>query len=213
MKRILGMPWVYPAAALVVVFVLVLVLANGSDRRQVTLASTSDQGIGGKTEEAAPRKSRVPRKPKPGERYIVVDTHANRVYLRTEDKILLEAPCSTGSGDTLVDTATGRVWVFNTPKGQFTVDSKMVEPWWRKPDWAFIEEGLPPPPPAKAHERLDPEVMGDYAIGFGDGYFLHGTLYERLLGVNVTHGCVRLGAKDLTQLYQQVGIGTSVYVF
>lgn len=212
MKRLLSMPWFYPAAAVALAIVLALVFANDAEQTQMAF-SPMDQGIGGKTEEQSPRKSKGIRKPRPGERYIVVDTHANRVYLRTEEKILLEASCSTGSGDTLVDTTTGRVWVFNTPRGQFTVDSKLVEPWWRKPDWAFIEEGLAPPPPAKAHERLDPEVMGDYAIGFGDGYFIHGTLYERLLGVNVTHGCVRLGAKDLTQLYQQVGIGTSVYVF
>ena len=212
MKRILGVPWAYPAAALGIVVVLVLVLANGAENK-LTSFSPIDQGIGGKTEGESPRRPAARRKPRPGERYVVVDTHANRVYLRTEDRILLDARCSTGSGDTLVDTATGRVWVFNTPRGQFTVDSKMVEPWWRKPDWAFIEEGLPPPPPSKAQERLDPEVMGDYAIGFGDGYFIHGTLYERLLGVNVTHGCVRLGAKDLTELYKQVQIGTSVYVF
>ena len=56
-------------------------------------------------------------------------------------------------------------------------------------------------------------MMGDYAMGFGDGFFIHGTLYERLLGVNVTHGCVRLGSDDLKVLYSQVPIGTTVYVF
>lgn len=212
MKRVLGLPWIAWVAAAVGVILLALMWANGEQQEHAAL-SPIDQGIGGKTEEEAPRKPVARRKPRPGERYIVVDTHANRVYLRTDEKILLDAACSTGSGDTLVDTATGRVWVFNTPKGQFSVSSKMVEPWWRKPDWAFIEEGLPPPPPSRAEERLDPEVMGDFAMGFGDGYFIHGTLYERLLGVNVTHGCVRLGAKDLTALYKQVGLGTTVYVF
>lgn len=212
MRRILGLPWFAWAGAAAALIVLALVWACSSEPAPTALAPI-DQGINGKTEEEAPRRAVAKRKPKPGERYVVVDTHANRVYLRTDDKILMDFPCSTGSGDTLVDTATGRVWVFNTPRGQFNVSSKVVEPWWRKPDWAFIEEGEAPPPPSRASERLDPEVMGDYAMGFGDGYFIHGTLYERLLGVNVTHGCVRLGSKDLAALYKVVGIGTTVYVF
>jgi len=40
-------------------------------------------------------------------------------------------------------------------------------------------------------------VLGDYALGFGQGYFIHGTLYTRLLGRNVTHGCIRVADKDL----------------
>ena len=39
-------------------------------------------------------------------------------------------------------------------------------------------------------------MMGDYALGIGSGYFIHGTLYKRLLGRNVSHGCVRLGDED-----------------
>jgi len=148
---------------------------------------------------------------KPHGPYIVINTQANRIVLRTDDRALLEANCSTGSGDTLVDTATGRRWVFDTPHGVFKVTNKLVEPWWRKPDWAFIEEGkeLPKDP----RERLDPNMMGDYALGFGDGYFIHGTIYERLLGVNVTHGCVRLASDDLAELYRRAPVGTPIYIF
>src|SRR5690606_13898034 len=102
---------------------------------------------------------------------------------------------STGSGDTLTDSTSSRKRVFHTPKGVFKIKNKLKEPWWRKPDWAFLEEGEKVP--KNEAERYDPNVMGDYAMGFGDGYFIHGTIYERLLGVNVTHGCVRLGSTDL----------------
>jgi lipoprotein-anchoring transpeptidase ErfK/SrfK len=143
--------------------------------------------------------------------YIVINTHANRIVLRTRQEVLLEAPCSTGSGDTLVDSVTDRTWVFDTPRGKFKITDKLTQPWWRKPDWAFIEEGEEiPKDPSK---RLDPEVMGDYALGFGDGYFIHGTIYERLIGVNVTHGCVRLASEDLGKLYRQAPVGTPVYIF
>ena len=143
--------------------------------------------------------------------YIVIDTHANRLSLRTRDSVILYANCSTGSGGEFVDSTTGRKWIFNTPRGVFKVNSKLAEPWWRKPDWAYLEEGEKPPKDER--ERYDPEMMGDYAIGFGDGYFIHGTIYERLLGVSVTHGCVRLGSEDLEKLNKQVKIGTPIYIF
>ncbi len=148
---------------------------------------------------------------KPSRPYIVIDTHANILTLRTENSVLLRATCSTGSGGELIDPNTGRRWEFDTPRGTFKVTSKLADPWWRKPDWAFIEENENiPQNPA---ERLDPEMLGEYALGFGHDYYIHGTIYERLLGVNVTHGCVRLGSDDLERLYHTVSIGTPIYIF
>jgi len=143
--------------------------------------------------------------------YVVIDRYANKLYLRTEDSVLRAADCSTGSGAELTDTTTGRHWKFDTPSGVFIADSKLEGPWWRKPDWAFIEEGENIP--LTDEERMDPNVMGAYAIGFGNGYFVHGTLYERLLGVSVTHGCVRLGEQDLEYLYGRVNYGTYIYIY
>lgn len=148
---------------------------------------------------------------KPTGPYIVIDTHANQLSLRTQDSVLFRGSCSTGSGGVLIDSLTGRKWIFNTPRGIFKVDSKIKQPWWRKPDWAFIEENEPPP--KDETERLDPEMLGDFALGFGHGYYIHGTIYERLLGVSVTHGCVRLGSDDLKYVYDRVRVGTPVYIF
>jgi L,D-transpeptidase YbiS len=144
--------------------------------------------------------------------YITIDTHTNRLYLRRGDRLLLSALCSTGTGAELVDTEEGRRWEFDTPKGFFRVDSKLDNPWWRKPDWAFIEEGEPVPE-ENDDERFDPYAMGDYALGFGDGYFIHGTILERLIGVSVTHGCVRLRSGDLKRVYESVEIKTPVIIF
>ena len=82
---------------------------------------------------------------------------------------------------------------------------------WRKPDWAFIEEGKQPPENPAA--RLEEGVLGDYALAFGNGYFIHGTLYTRLIGKNVTHGCIRLGDRDLETLFKRVRLGTPVFIF
>ncbi|RJP77054.1 MAG: L,D-transpeptidase [Candidatus Zixiibacteriota bacterium] len=148
----------------------------------------------------------TPKKP-----YIVIDTHASLAYLRTADSVWFKATCSTGNGGELVDSTTGRKWIFNTPHGCFKINSKITHPWWRKPDWAYIEEAEAIP--KNESERYDSEMMGDYAMGFGNGYFIHGTIYERLLGMNVTHGCVRLGSSDLKWLFDRVQIGTPVYIF
>ncbi|HVP56992.1 MAG TPA: L,D-transpeptidase, partial [bacterium] len=148
---------------------------------------------------------------KPAKKYIVIDTNANQIYYRTEDEILLKATCSTGSGGELVDSLSGRKWVFSTPKGVFKVNSKLVDPWWRKPDWAFVEDNEAIPKDER--ERYDPEMLGQFAMGFGNGYFIHGTIYQRLLGVSVTHGCVRVGDEDLKKLFDMVTVGTPVYVF
>jgi L,D-transpeptidase ErfK/SrfK len=143
--------------------------------------------------------------------YITIDTHANRIMLRTEDSILLDASCSTGSGGELIDSVTNRKWIFNTPRGVFAVKRIVSDPWWRKPDWAFIEENESIPKNEK--DRYDPNVMGEYALDFGDGFFIHGTIYERLLGINVTHGCVRVGTDDLKKLVKMSPIGTAIYIF
>ncbi|MCX6831868.1 MAG: L,D-transpeptidase [candidate division Zixibacteria bacterium] len=148
---------------------------------------------------------------KPVKPYIVIDTHANRIYYRTEDSIYLDAVCSTGSGSELIDSVTKRKWVFNTPRGVFKIHNKIKDPWWRKPDWEFIANSEPIP--KNESDRMDGNVMGDFAMGFGDGFFIHGTIYERLLGINVTHGCVRLGTEDLHKLVELTPIGTSVYIF
>ncbi len=146
---------------------------------------------------------------KPKGLYILVDTGANQLSLRRGEEILLEAVCSTGSGRQLV--APSGSWSFETPRGEFALQNKVRDPVWRKPDWAFLEEGLPVP--TDDRERYENGVLGAYAMGIGDGYFIHGTLYTRLLGRNVTHGCIRLAAKDLEYLAKTAPVGTKVYVY
>ncbi|HXF94250.1 MAG TPA: L,D-transpeptidase [Nitrospiraceae bacterium] len=144
--------------------------------------------------------------------YIVVDTARNRLFVKRKDEILLAATASTGSG-TILDKPgqSDAQWVFDTPRGEFAVQSKLINPVWVKPDWAFLEEGLDVP--SDPAERVEAGVLGEYALGFGKGYFIHGTLYTRLLGKNVTHGCIRLSDDDLKAVYQLAKIGTPIMIF
>jgi lipoprotein-anchoring transpeptidase ErfK/SrfK len=143
--------------------------------------------------------------------YIVIDQTHNRLYLRKDGEVLLEAVCSAGSGMVLKEGASGRTWVFDTPRGQFRVLSKIENPVWRKPDWAFVEEGEPIP--TNAAERFEYGTLGEYALYFGNGYMIHGTLYERLLGRSVTHGCIRLGREDLRKVYALAPVGTPIFIY
>jgi len=147
----------------------------------------------------------------PKEIYIVIDTGNNTLYLRRGNKITLEATISSGSGDILQEPGGKRRWIFDTPRGEFFVKSKLTEPDWIKPDWAFIEEGKNIP--KNPNERVESGVLGEYALGFGDGYFIHGTLYTRLLGRNVTHGCIRVADEDLKAVFRSTSIGTKIFIY
>ncbi len=143
--------------------------------------------------------------------FIVVDTAENRLYVMNGEKVQKEVVVSCGSGDILEETGGNRKWIFDTPRGEFSITSKLVNPTWIKPDWAFIEEGEKPP--ANFNQRIDNDSLGAYALGFGDGFFIHGTLYTRLLGRNVTHGCVRVGDKDLEEVFHWVSMGAKIYIY
>lgn len=143
--------------------------------------------------------------------YVLIDTAENRLYLKRGTKTLREAVVSCGSGEILEEPGGARKWVFDTPRGEYSVQSKLVNPTWIKPDWAFIEEGEKVP--KNFNDRIDTDTLGDFALGFGDGFFIHGTLYTRLLGRNVTHGCIRVGDADLKTIFEMVGLGARIYIF
>lgn len=142
---------------------------------------------------------------------VLVDTAANQIYLVEGSRVLVKDKCSTGSGLELTDTSGKRTWTFETPRGYFRALSKVTNPVWYRPDWAFIEEGEPIPKDRASRAVAD--VLGDYAIAFGDGYFIHGTLYTRMLGSSVTHGCVRVDDESLKKIYQAAQPGTPIWIF
>jgi L,D-transpeptidase YbiS len=144
--------------------------------------------------------------------YIIVDTGKNTLYLKKDNEILRKAVISTGNGNILTEPGgKNRTWTFDTPRGEFAVKYKLKDPTWLKPDWAFIEEGEEIP--KQVGDRVEEDVLGEYAMGFGNGYFLHGTLYTRLLGRNATHGCVRLGDEDLEVVNKASSVGTKIFIY
>jgi hypothetical protein len=147
-----------------------------------------------------------------GQSYIVINTTDNRFSLYRNKKLVREGFCSTGSLTMLKTEKGDKFWVFKTPKGKRSIHGKITNPSWNRPDWSFIEEGLPVPP-KNSPERYESGVLGDYAMSIGDGYLIHGTIYKRFLGMPVTHGCVRLNDEDLEVVYNTLNIGSKVYIF
>ena len=143
---------------------------------------------------------------------IIVDAKANKLYVKKGLKLLWQADVSVGRGGQLSDTRSGRKWEFVTPRGEFRVIGKAVDPKWRKPDWAYVEAREPVPPPEDP-SRLVAGELGAYVLNLGDGYLIHGTKSEELLGRPASHGCVRVGASDLGKLYKTVPVGTRVVIF
>lgn len=146
-----------------------------------------------------------------GQSYIVINTTDNRFFLYRNKKLVREGFCSSGSY-TMLQTEGDKKWIFKTPKGKYWIQGKITNPVWRKPDWAFVEEGLPIPS-KDHHSRYEYGVLGDYALSIGDGYLIHGTIYKRFLGMPVTHGCVRLNDDDLEAIFNTLSIGSKVYIF
>lgn len=143
--------------------------------------------------------------------YLVINSASNEFALYKGSELIKKDKCSTGSY-VLLKNGDDQEWLFKTPKGEFRIQGKITSPIWRKPDWAFVEEGLPVPA-ATHHTRYEHGVLGDYALSLGHGYLIHGTLYQRFLGLPVTHGCIRLNDENLELVYNALQVGSKVYIY
>lgn len=154
----------------------------------------------------------------PDQTFVVIDQTQNRLYLRRGEEVLLDARCSSGSGMVLKENPDyakskgrqPREWKFDTPRGHFKVKRRVENPVWTKPDWDRVENAKIP---TSRDDYVDDATLGEYALHLGDGYMIHGTLYERLLGRSVTHGCIRLGRDDLRRVWAETRLGTPVFIY
>jgi lipoprotein-anchoring transpeptidase ErfK/SrfK len=97
---------------------------------------------------------------------------------------------------------------FDTPAGLYHIQNKAVDPAWSVPeaDWAgdlagTVVPGGTPENPLK--ERW---------LGIFDGAGIHGTDDVGSLGSAASHGCVRMAIPDVIELYDQVPVGTPIYI-
>ena len=96
---------------------------------------------------------------------------------------------------------------FDTPTGLYSIQNMQVDPVWSVPDsdWAgkLAGQTIPPGP----ENPLKARWMGIY-----DGAGIHGTDATDSLGSAASHGCVRMAVSDVIELYDQVSVGTPIYI-
>jgi len=141
---------------------------------------------------------------------ITVDVATNTLYLFEDGQPVVTSPVATGTGKVLIHG--DDEWAFHTPRGHLKVLRKIVDPVWRKPDWAFIEAGERIPP-ADSPKRYVKGELGKYALDLGEGILIHGTEDADSIGKRASHGCIRLPADALDKVYHSVKVGTDVYIF
>ncbi len=103
--------------------------------------------------------------------------------------------------------AVGQVGL-ETPAGLYKIQNKAINPAWHVPnsDWAGKLAGTVIPGGAP-NNPLKARWLGVY-----DGVGVHGTDARGSIGSNASHGCIRMLIEDVEALYDQVPIGTPIYI-
>ncbi len=95
-----------------------------------------------------------------------------------------------------------------TPAGLYKIQNKAINPAWTVPNssWAGslagqVIPGGTPQNPLKARW-----------LGVYDGVGVHGTDARASIGTNASHGCIRMLIEDVEKLYDEVPVGTPIYI-
>jgi lipoprotein-anchoring transpeptidase ErfK/SrfK len=94
-----------------------------------------------------------------------------------------------------------------TPEGQYAIQEKEENPVWHVPNsaWAGSLAGqtIPPGPSNPIKARW---------MGIFEGAGIHGTEETYSLGSAASHGCIRMAIPDVEELYDQVEVGTPIFI-
>jgi len=95
-----------------------------------------------------------------------------------------------------------------TPAGKYSIANKAVNPAWNVPnsDWAGALAGQVIPSGAP-NNPLKARWLGIY-----DGVGIHGTAEEDSIGSNASRGCIRMRVAEVKALYDDVPVGSPVYI-
>jgi lipoprotein-anchoring transpeptidase ErfK/SrfK len=97
---------------------------------------------------------------------------------------------------------------FNTPAGLYHIQNKAVNPAWSVPKAAWAGDLAGTVVPGGTPENpLKARWLGIFA-----GAGIHGTDQTYSLGHAASHGCIRMAIPDVIELYDQVSVGTPIYI-
>jgi lipoprotein-anchoring transpeptidase ErfK/SrfK len=125
---------------------------------------------------------------------IVIRRGLNRLFLYDGMKLRRAFGVATGASR------------YPTPLGTFQIVVKWRNPWWYPPqsDWAKDAKPIPPGP----GNPLGTRWMGISSPAVG----IHGTPDPASIGYSVSHGCIRMLIPEVEWLFNQVDVGTPVYI-
>lgn len=102
---------------------------------------------------------------------------------------------------------------WNTPIAITKVTSKITDPAWYPPESIRAEHASDGDPLPKRVAPGDDNPLGRFALRLGlSSYLIHGTNKAFGIGMQVTHGCIRLYPEDIAGLFKNVPIGTPVRI-
>ena len=155
------------------------------------------------TEILIPTRFILPDAPREG---IVVNLPEHRLYYYPpvkagERPVVRTYPISTGKMD------------WKTPIGVTRIASKQELPNWYPPPSVLAEHEARGDPLPKVVPPGPDNPLGEHAMRLGipgGAYLIHGTNRPAGVGMQVTHGCIRLFPEDIAELFSLVPVNTKV---
>jgi L,D-transpeptidase ErfK/SrfK len=158
---------------------------------------------GAGTEILIPGRFILPDAPREG---VVVNLPEHRLYYYPpakpgERRVVRTYPISTGKMD------------WKTPLGVTRIVSKTERPNWYPPASVLAEHEARGDPLPKVVPPGPDNPLGEHAMRLGipgGAYLIHGTNRPAGVGMQVTHGCIRLYPEDIAELYGLVPVNSKV---
>ncbi len=147
----------------------------------------------------------LPNAPREG---IVVSLAEHRLYYfppakANEPLVVVTYPISVGKMD------------WKTPLGLTRITDKRVRPTWYPPESVRKEHAADGRPLPRAVPPGPDNPLGEFAMRLaipGGAYLIHGTNRPEGVGMQVTHGCIRMFPEDIEQFFKMVAVNTPVRI-
>lgn len=142
--------------------------------------------------------------------FVLPNAPRNGIVLNLAEKRLYYYP-SSGEVETYAISIGREGW--NTPLGNFHITRKVKDPTWTPPASIRAEHAANGDPlPAVVPAGPD-NPLGQYALRLSaKSYLIHGTNKPWGLGMQVSHGCIRMYPEGIADLFPQVSEQTPVTI-
>jgi L,D-transpeptidase ErfK/SrfK len=139
---------------------------------------------------------------------VVVSLAEHRLYYfppakANEAPVVVTYPISVGKMD------------WKTPLGLTRIVDKRVRPTWYPPESVRKEHEADGRPLPRAVPPGPDNPLGEFAMRLGipgGAYLIHGTNRPAGVGMQVTHGCIRMFPEDIEQFFKMVAVNTPVRI-